>query len=145
MRLQTLFLYLIGNRQAMFDIAADRRALFIGFLFVLSAGFAREYDGEDLIHEPWYLLIPLAASLLSSFVLYLVTYGVFISTRQIRGESVLFVDTDGLLKKKPLSGPSFLSGYLSFLALFWCTAPLAWLYAIPYERFLSPVEAMAPT
>src|SRR5262249_10892210 len=25
-----------------------------------------------------------------------------------------------------------------FLTLFWLTAPLAWLYAIPYERFLSP-------
>jgi hypothetical protein len=30
-----------------------------------------------------------------------------------------------------------------FLGLFWMTAPLAWLYAIPYERFLSPVDATA--
>ncbi|MBY0231406.1 MAG: hypothetical protein K2W96_19145 [Gemmataceae bacterium] len=29
------------------------------------------------------------------------------------------------------------SGYLSFLGLFWMTAPLAWLYPIPYDRFLS--------
>jgi hypothetical protein len=36
----------------------------------------------------------------------------------------------------------FLSPYLSFLGLFWMTAPLAWLYAIPYERFLSPVHAV---
>src|SRR5262249_47045734 len=33
--------------------------------------------------------------------------------------------------------PGFFTAYRSFLALFWMTAPLAWLYAIPYERFLS--------
>jgi hypothetical protein len=38
--------------------------------------------------------------------------------------------------------PSFFSAYLSFLVLFWMTAPLAWLYAIPYERFLSPADAV---
>jgi hypothetical protein len=32
--------------------------------------------------------------------------------------------------------------YLSFLSLFWMTAPLAWLYAIPFERFMTPVGAM---
>jgi len=121
MCLRTLFLYLIGNRQAIRAIAADRRALWIGLLFVLSAGFAREYDGEDLLHEPWYALIPVGASLASSFVLYTATYGV------------------ACLKRT--SGPNFALGYRSFLGLFWMTAPLAWLYAIPYERFLSPLEA----
>ncbi|MEI4896505.1 hypothetical protein Q8G71_35005, partial [Klebsiella pneumoniae] len=29
----------------------------------------------------------------------------------------------------------------SFLTLLWLTAPLAWLYAIPYVRFLSPGAA----
>jgi hypothetical protein len=32
--------------------------------------------------------------------------------------------------------PPFFAAYRSFLTLFWMTAPLAWLYAIPYERFL---------
>src|SRR5262249_34272404 len=113
MRWYTPFLYLIGNRQAIFDIATDRRAIFIGFLFLLSARCAREYDGEDLLHEPWYLLIPLAASLASSFLLYLVTYGVV------------------CLWRAQGTGPTFLNGYRSFLGLFWMTAPLAWLYAVP--------------
>jgi hypothetical protein len=34
-----------------------------------------------------------------------------------------------------------LTGYRSFLGLFWMTAPLAWLYAVPYERFLTPGQA----
>src|SRR5262249_3987320 len=35
--------------------------------------------------------------------------------------------------------PSFFAAYRSFLTLFWMTAPLAWLFAIPYARFLSTV------
>ena len=45
--------------------------MWIGLLFVLAAGVAREYDGEDLWHEPWHVLLPLGASLATSLVLYL--------------------------------------------------------------------------
>jgi hypothetical protein len=123
MRIQTLLRYLIGDRQAVLETASDRRAVLYGFLFVLSAGFAREYDGQDLLHEPWHLFLPLGVSLLTSFVLFTLFYGV------------------ALLKGAP--GPSFFVGYRSFLGLFWMTAPLAWLYAIPYERFLSAGDATA--
>jgi hypothetical protein len=91
--------------------------LWIGLLFVLSAGFAREYDGEDLLREPWRLLIPVGASLAASFLLFLVAFG------------RLFLRREGR--------PPFFATYRAFLTLFWLTAPLAWLYAIPYERFLS--------
>lgn len=121
MRIRTFLQYLIGRRQAILNIAADRQALRVGFLFVIAAAFAREYDGEDLLHEPWYLLIPLGISLLSSFVLFVMTYGV--------------------AKLKNAPGPGFLPAYLSFLGLYWMTAPLAFLYAIPYERFLTPLDA----
>lgn len=122
MRLRTLLLYLIGNRQAILDIAADRRAVGIGFLFVLSAAFAREYDGEDLLHEPWYLLIPVGASVLASFILFSVAFAT--------------------CADRAPQGPTFFRAYRSFLALFWMTAPLAWLYAVPYERFLSLGDAV---
>src|SRR5919204_6475497 len=121
MPIRTLLRYLLGDRQAIFVIAADRWALVLGFLFVLSAGFAREYDGEDLLHEPWHAVLPVGASLLTSFLLFSLTYGV--------------------AKAKGASGPPFLAAYGVFLSLFWVTAPLAWLYAIPYQRFLGPVEA----
>jgi hypothetical protein len=123
MGIGTLLHYLIGDREAILQIAANRHALWIGLLFVLSAGFAREYDGEDLLHEPGYLLLPLAASLLSSLLLFSVAYGAAL----LKGQSVL----------------AFPSRYLSFLGLFWLTAPLAWLYAIPYERFCTPVQAVS--
>jgi len=122
MPLQTWFRYLLGNRAAILRIAQAPNAVWIGALFVLSAGLAREYDAEDLLHEPWHLLIPFAASLVTSFVLFAVAFG--------------------LLKFKGGIAPSFAAGYRAFLALFWLTAPLAWLYAIPYERFLDGLSAM---
>src|SRR5580700_9011821 len=115
MDIRTLFRFLIGDRQAILEIAADRRALWVGLLLVVSAAFARDYDGEDLVHEPWRLLLPLGASVASSFVLFLLTFGKAIASDAAR--------------------PSFLTAYRSFLTLFWMTAPLAWLYAVPYERF----------
>jgi hypothetical protein len=122
MGIGTLLRYLIGDRTAIQEIAASRRALWVGLLFVVSAGLAREYDGEDLLHEPWHALIPVAASLVSSFILFVLCFAKVMASDPAR--------------------PPFFSAYRSFLTLFWMTAPLAWLYAIPYERFLSPYDAM---
>src|SRR5260370_5135520 len=119
MRIRTLLLFLIGQRQAILDLAADRRSLWIGCVFVLSAGFAREYDGKDLLHEPWHLALPYAASLVSSFLLF----------------AVLFEAA----REHHWQGPGFWRSYRSFLSLFWMTAPLAWIYAIPFERFMTPL------
>lgn len=121
MRIRTLFLYLTGDRRAILELAADRSALWIGLAFVLSAGFAREYDGADLLREPWHLVIPVGASLVAASLLFLVVCGRLFLRREPR--------------------PPFLATYRSFLTLFWLTAPLAWLYAVPYERFLEPGDA----
>lgn len=122
----TLLKYLIGDRAAIRAIASSRGALWLGLLFVLSAGFAREYDGEDLLAEPWHLLIPVAASLATSFLLF--------SLLWINCREEFHCRREEFGKDKP----SFQLAYRSFLSLYWMTAPLAWLYAIPVERFLSP-------
>ncbi len=121
MTVSTLLRYLIGNRQAILDLASSRWSLLVGALFVLSAGFAREYDGNDLRMEPWHLALPFGASLVSSLALFCLAWC-------------------GQFRKEPR--PVFISAYLSFLGLFWMTAPLAWSYAVPYERFLSAVDAV---
>ena len=107
MGIGTLLRYLIGDRAAIQEIAGSRRALWVGLVFVVSAGLAREYDGEDLLHEPWHALIPLAASLVSSFILFLLCFAKVMASDPAR--------------------PPFFSAYRSFLTLFWMTAPLAWL------------------
>lgn len=124
MSIRTWLRYLIGGRQAILELAAAPQALFVGTLFVLSAGFAREYDAEDLLHEPWHLLLPFAASLITSLVVFLPCYG--LAYRKRGGTTV----------------PPLWPAYRSFLGLFWMTAPLAWPYAVPYERFLSPIDSI---
>ena len=118
MKLFDLLGYLVGKRSSIERVAHSRWALLVGGLFVLSAGFAREYDGEDLLHEPWHLLLPLAASLGTSTVLYGILY--------------VAVLRHAFERVQPLAM------YGCFLSLYWMTAPLAWLYAIPVEQFTTP-------
>jgi hypothetical protein len=120
-KLRTLAMFLLGNRNAIISLAACRETLWLGLIFVFSAAFAREYDGEDLLYEPWHLLLPLVASLATSFIL----FGLI--------SIVAWCRHAGLV--------GFWSRYRTFLGLYWMTAPLAWLYAIPVERFLSAGDA----
>jgi hypothetical protein len=114
--------FLLGRRDAILELAATHRTLLVGTLFVLSAGLARYYDQEDLVHEPWHLAIPFGVSVAASLVLFIIVYaGKF---------------------RRAIPGPPIVSAYLSFLGIFWMTAPLAWLYAVPYERFLSPTASL---
>ena len=120
MGILTILGFLVGRRQAILDIAASRHAIWLGLLFVLSAGLAREYDGEDLLREPWHLLIPLAASLVTSTILLAIMWLALHGWRTL---------------------PNEWRTYQSFVSLYWMTAPLAWIYAIPVERFLPAADA----
>lgn len=122
MTLHTLLLFFLGDREAILTIARSRGALAVGAMFVLSAALARDYDGEDLLIEPWHLIMPFITSFFAAFVLHaLANFRLF----RVRGQS----------------GTDFFDRFGCFFRLFWMTAPLAWLYAIPYERFLSPLDA----
>lgn len=125
MSIKTLLLFIFGHRPSIEAVYNSPKAVWIGLLFVISAGFAREYDGEDLLHEPWHVLLPLGASLVTSFL--------------------LFALLDLSFRRKTSEGaepPSYFSRYRQFLGLYWLTAPLAWLYAIPVEQFLTPAGAV---
>jgi hypothetical protein len=122
MPLSVLPRFLVGTRDAIIAVANNRWSLLLGGLFCLSAGFAREYDGDDLLHEPWHLVAPLAASLVTSFALYGLLYVAAWRHAETR--------------------PRFFANYWRFLSLYWMTAPLAWVYALPVEQFLSPADAM---
>lgn len=119
--LSTLGRFLLGRRDAILSLAACRQTLWLGLMLVFSAALAREYDGEDLLHEPWHLLLPLVASLVTSFIL----FGL--------------ISLVAWCRHAGFSG--FWSRYRKFLGLYWMTAPLAWMYAIPVERFLSAGDA----
>ena len=121
---RTLLAYLLGDAAAIRRVAAHPRSLWVGLAFVLAAGFAREYDGEDLLRAPWHLVLPLVASLATSFVLYLVLH--LAAFRKLEPHE---------------TRTSFLAGYRAFLALYWWTAPLALLYALPVEHMMGPGAA----
>jgi hypothetical protein len=121
MQIRSLFRFLLGDRQAIREVATARSALGIGLLFVLSAALAREYDGADIQNEPWKLLAPFGASLLSA--------------------CLLFFLVRGLASQEQDRLPALARSFWPWLRCFWMTAPLAWLYAIPFERFLTPLDA----
>ncbi|MGH7131474.1 MAG: hypothetical protein ACREJO_05965 [Phycisphaerales bacterium] len=125
MRIRSIFMFLLGDRESILELAHSRWTLLVGGLLVLSAGLARNYDGEDLVREPWYLLGPFGASIATSAGL----FTLLLIIARVRGGRRAKVWASWRL-------------YPRFLALYWMTAPLAWLYAVPYERFTTPVHAI---
>jgi hypothetical protein len=121
--IRTLFEYLIGRREAVLDLASTPSALGVAALLVLSAALARNYDQRPLLLEPWRLLGPFVASLATSGVLFSVIYWIAVLHH--------------------LARPGAVWAYRSFLTLYWATAPLAWLYGLPFERLLDPLSATA--
>ncbi len=111
--------FLLGREDSIRAVAGARGSLLLGLLFVFSAALAREYDGEPLLYEPQHLVIPLAASLLTATLLYLL-----------------------LMLTGAAPWREALPGWGRFLACYWFTAPLAWLYAIPVERMFEPEPAV---
>jgi hypothetical protein len=91
----------------------------VGAVLVLAARIAREYDHESVASRPQLFLLPLVASFATATLVY------------------------GSLRLFALRGPSRRAPrrYRTFLGLFWLTAPLAWIYALPVERFMDPVPA----
>lgn len=116
MTVATLLRFLRGDRAAILDVAATRGAWGVGLALVLSAGLAREYDREDLLREPWHAAFPLAASTVTA--------------------TILFALVRVVSWRRSGSGWPARGAWSAFLGLYWATAPLAWLYAIPVERLL---------
>ncbi len=112
----------LGRRDAILNIARSRHAIWVGLLLVFSAAMAREYDRHWLVADWWHLLLPFGASIAMAFV-----------------QFVLF----WFRRDQVESGATFCQSFRAFLACFWMTAPLAWAYAIPYEHFLAPADAVA--
>lgn len=110
----------LGDRRAIEALASSPRSIWLAAAFVFTGALARNYDTEDLMHEPWHLLGSFGMSVVVASVLYWLTW-LFAGSR--------------------FPKISALAGWRAFLTLFWMTAPMAWLYAVPYERFLSPVGA----
>ena len=119
-KFKDFLLYLLGNEKAIKKLAFSENSLFIGAFFVLIAGIAREYDQENLFEAPVIFLIPFPASIAMCFLLYLFSWAYF---------------------RKSIN-PKGLGSFRTFLAVFWLTAPCAWVYAIPVESLFDSLTAL---
>lgn len=131
MNARTILLYLFGHAGAVRAVAESRAAFLTGLVLVLITTIPRNYDQTFIGENPFrWLLGSLAFSLVSGTWLYGVAYG-WLARWRTEAEEV--------------QHHSFASGYFSgwrcFMGLFWMTAPIAWLYALPVERFLDSVIA----
>lgn len=117
MRLFDPFLFLIGNRNAIQRIAGSYWSILVGFLLVISAGIARNYDHLAFLKNPEWFLGPILASFASCCLLY--WFGL----------------------RKHIEHPKARWTFFSFLSLYWMTAPCAWIYGFPVEAFTDIVTA----
>lgn len=111
-----LMQFLIGDADATGRVLSSPDALPIAIGLVASASLARNYDTRSFVHRPTALLSPFAVSFAFAVVLYAL----------MRAQLWLSSAT----------GPPTGVGFLSLLAAYWMTAPLAWLYGLPFERCL---------
>jgi hypothetical protein len=118
--------FLIGKADAVRTVAGTRSAFPLGALLVLLTTIPRNYDQTHITESParW-LLGNLGFSLVSGTWLYAVAYGLFARRSGPASEP----------------RPRFWSAWIPFMGLFWMTAPVAWLYALPVERFFDSVTA----
>ena len=122
-----LIRYLLGQAAAIKAVAASRAAFPTGIALVFITTIPRNYDQTFILEAPGkWLFGNLAFSLVSGTWLYLVAYACTarLKTRNEAGQR-----------------PGFWSAWPAFMGLFWFTAPIAWLYAIPVERFLGELDA----
>ncbi len=125
----TVLLYLFGHAGAIRRVASSPMAVPVGILLVFSAAVARNYDQLWFGESMWWFLPPLIFSTFSGAWLLLWV------CRAWAPKPLAPRDSEGAY-------PDGFGGVaISFFGLFWMTAPIAWLYAIPVERWFEPVEA----
>lgn len=124
MNFRTLLGFQFGCGDAIDAVARSRASFFTGMVLVLLTGIPRNYDQIYFRETPFWLIGPLVFSLFSGTFVFAALYFGFIRRRFEAPQNV-----------------SFGSQWRCFISLFWMTAPIAWLYAIPVERFLDSYHA----
>lgn len=124
MTLGTIARFQFGNAAAIRAVAENRNALWVGVVLVLLTAIARNYDQLYFSDTPRWLFGPLLFSIVSGSLLFLVVYSCFVR-RHIGNRKEVRT----------------LAQWRSFMTLFWMTAPVAWIYAIPTERLFDSYRA----
>lgn len=125
MNLRTIIAFQFGDAEGIRETAHSRGALWTGAALTLITSIARNYDQTWILETPFWLFGNLLFSLVSSGLIFLLIYRLFIKRRI----------------PLAIAPRSARLQYRSFLGMFWMTAPIAWLYAIPVERWFDSYTA----
>lgn len=127
MNASAILLYQFGHRRSIEAVARSASAFWIGLFLVLITAIPRNYDQFHISeHTAKWIFGPLLFSTASGFLVWFAAYR--LGTR--RG-----------IRKAELKRTSVGNDWMSFMGLFWMTAPIAWLYAIPVERMFDSLTA----
>ena len=107
-----LLLYQFGDAGAIRRVAGSRYLLLVAAVLVVMTSVPRNYDQTYIGEVPWWPVMPLLSSLVTGSFLYWVLQRGFLREAEDPRR------------------------FRRVLGLFWMTAPVAWLYGIPVERFL---------
>ncbi|HAV61227.1 MAG TPA: hypothetical protein DCY13_02540, partial [Verrucomicrobiales bacterium] len=123
----TIAQFLLGNESAIRAVASSSAAIWTGIALTMLTAFARSYDQTFILANPLlWLFGPLAFSLVSGTFLFRLTYG---------------IGARGTMAHTPDSRPALWKHWRGFMGAFWLTAPIAWLYALPVERFFDSLTS----
>jgi hypothetical protein len=126
MTAKDILAFQFGRADAIRTVASSSSAIWTGIVLVMLTAFARNYDQTYIPEKPFlWFFGPLLFSLVSGTWLYMVCY--LMSARRLMNRDEL--------------NPSSDSAWRGFMGTFWMTAPIAWLYAIPVERFFDSLTA----
>lgn len=117
----TLIRFLCGSRAAILTLASNRDSIWLGLILALSAGFVREYDRADLLHQPWLVAVPVIAALGFSLI--------------------LFPLVEFVARRRGSARGNYGERFHTFVAMLLLTAPLGWIFLLPVERLMSADES----
>lgn len=109
--------FLLGQPDAIRKVAATRWMTLVAFVFIVSAALARNYDFHLLHKEPIWIVGPLVMPLITSCFVWL-----FVSA---------YCSGNRLLSRD----------FIGYFRCFLMTAPIAWVYGLPVEEWMSPLDA----
>ena len=114
---------MLGRQEAVRKVATTQYLFWVACGLVVTAGLARNYDHHLLLEEPMWILGPFGMAFFSSFLI----FG--------------FIRLVCRIPFKGRNGGEPFCNYNAWMRCFFMTAPLAWLYGIPYENFMPILPA----
>lgn len=128
MTARDILAFQFGRADAIRMVASSSSAIWTGIVLVLLTAFARNYDQTYIPEKPFlWFFGPLLFSLVSGTWLFLITYGLCARLKM--------PDVDYARR------PPLWRHWRGFMGAFWMTAPIAWIYALPVERFFDSLAA----